>query len=111
MISDLWASILAWADSTHIQEQVADVDYVGLFTNPWFLVPFIVAVFYLLYKQAFKDLILLIIFLAVWWVSGTEYMHTLVIGDELQVGKVLPVLFGGAAVLGFVIYMFFGRSD
>ena len=110
-MSDLWAGFLAWVESTHIQKQVADVDYVGLFTNPWFLVPFIAAVLYLLYKQAFKDLILFAIFLGVWWVSGTEYMNTLVVGDELQVGKVLPVLFGGAAVTGFVIYMFFGRSD
>ncbi len=94
-----------------MREQVANVDYVGLFSNPWFLVPFIAAVAYLLYKQAFKDLVLIVIFVAVWWVSGTEYMATLVVGDELQIGKILPVLFGGAAVLGFVIYMFFGRSD
>lgn len=110
-MSDFLASFLAWVESTHIQEQVADVDYVGLFSNPWFLVPFILAVLYLLYKQSFKDLIIIVIFIGVWWVSGTEYMNTLVVGDELQLTKVLPVLFGGAAVLGFVIYMFFGRSD
>lgn len=110
-MSDFLASFLAWVESTHIQEQVADVDYVGLFSNPWFLVPFILAVLYLLYKQSFKDLIIIVIFIGVWWVSGTEYMNTLVVGDELQISKVLPVLFGGAAVLGFVIYMFFGRSD
>jgi hypothetical protein len=110
-MSDFFGKILAWIESTHIQEQVANVDYVGLFTNPWFLVPFIAAVLYLLYKQSFKDLIVIIIFIGVWWVSGTEYMDTLVVGDELQISKILPVLFGGAAVLGFVVYMFFGRSD
>jgi len=110
-MSDFLGKILAWIESTHIQEQVANVDYVGLFTNPWFLVPFIAIVLYLLYKQSFKDIIIIIIFVGVWWVSGTEYMDTLVVGDELQISKVLPVLFGGAAVLGFVIYMFFGRSD
>ncbi len=110
-MSDFFGKILAWIESTHIQEQVGDVDYVGLFTNPWFLVPFIAIVLYLLYKQSFKDIIIIIIFVGVWWVSGTEYMDTLVVGDELQISKVLPVLFGGAAVLGFVIYMFFGRSD
>ena len=51
------------------------------------------------------------IFIAVWWVSGTEYMQTLVVGEKLQVNKVLPVLFGGAAILGIVIYLLFGRSD
>jgi hypothetical protein len=37
-------------------------------------------------------------------------MQTLVVGDELQINKILPVLFGGAVTLGFIIYMFFGRS-
>jgi hypothetical protein len=29
----------------------------------------------------------------------------------LQMNKVLPVLFGAAAALGFIIYLLFGRSD
>ncbi len=110
-MGDFFAKILTWFESTHLQAQVVDVDYVGLFSNPWFLVPFILIVGYLLYKQAFRDLIVIVAFIAVWWVSGTEYMNTLVIGDELQMNKILPVLFGGAALLGFLIYLFFGRSD
>lgn len=96
--------------ATNLPDQVKDVDFVGLFTNPWFMVPFVAWVIYLVYKQKFKDMILIGIIIAIWWVSGTEYMQTLVVGDELQINKILPVLFGGAAVLGFVIYMFFGRS-
>ncbi len=110
-MSDFLAKFLSFVESTHLQEQVAEVDYVGLFSNPWFLVPFICAVVYLLYKQAFKDLILIAAFCCVWWVSGTDYMSTLVVGNELQIGKILPVLFGGAALVGFIIYLFFGRSD
>jgi len=96
--------------ATNLPDQVKDVDFVGLFTNPWFMVPFVALVIYLVYKQKFKDMIIIGIVIAIWWVSGTEYMQTLVVGDELQINKILPVLFGGAAVLGFVIYMFFGRS-
>ncbi len=110
-MGDFFGNILSWVDSTHVVEQVADVDYVGLFTNPWFMVPFVAVVLYLLWKQSFKDLIVITIFIGIWWVSGTQYMDTLVVGDELQVGKVLPVLFGGAVVVGFVVYIFFGRSD
>ncbi len=105
------SKVMDWIESTHIQEQVADVDYVGLFSNPWFMVPFVLLILYLLYKQSFKDLIVITCFVGVWWVTGTEYMNTLVVGDELQVSKVLPVLFGGAALVGFLIYLFFGRSD
>ena len=96
--------------ATNLPDQVKDVDFVGLFTNPWFMVPFVAWVIYLVYKQKFKDMIIIGIVIAIWWVSGTEYMQTLVVDDELQINKILPVLFGGAAVLGFVIYMFFGRS-
>ena len=110
-MGDFFSKILDFIDSTKVMAQVSDVDYVGLFSNPWFLVPFIALVLYLLYKQNFRDLIIITIFIAVWWVSGTEYMKTLVVGDELQISKILPVLFGGAALAGFVIYLFFGRSD
>ena len=110
-MGDFFAKIWAWAESTHVREQVADVDYVALASNPWFMVPFVALVFYLLYKQAFRDLIIISAFFGVWWASGTEYMHTLVVGDELQISKILPVLFGGAALLGVLIYMLFGRSD
>ncbi len=110
-MGDFFAKIIAWTESTHVREQVAEVDVVGLFSNPWFLVPFVLAVVYCLYKQAWKDIILIGAFLAVWWVSGTPYMDTLVVGNTLQINKILPVLFGGAGLLGFLIYIFFGRSD
>ena len=82
-MADFLNSLLAWFESTHLQQQIKDVDYVGLFTNPWFLVPFVALVLYLLYKQAFRDLILVSLFVAVWWVSGLDYMQTMVVGDEL----------------------------
>jgi hypothetical protein len=65
----------------------------------------------MLYKQNWKDIIIIAIFVAVWWVSGTNYMNSLLVDGEIQINKILPVIFGGAAVLGFVIYLFFGRSD
>ena len=66
---------------------------------------------YLLYKKALRDLVILGAILGMWWASGTPYMQTLVVDGELQINKVLPVLFGGAAVLGLVIYLLIGRSD
>jgi hypothetical protein len=108
---ELFANIKEWFASTHIQEQIKDVDFVGLFTNPWFIIPFVVLIFYSLFRQKWKDLIIIIIFVAIWWVSGTNYMNSLLVNGEIQINKILPVIFGGAAVLGFVIYLFFGRSD
>ncbi len=96
---------------TNIPEQIDTVDVQGLFTNPWFLVPFVTLICYQLYKLAFRDLTIEAVILACWYATGTPYMKSLVVGGNLQVGKVLPVLFGGAFALGFVIYLIFGRSD
>lgn len=106
-----FTKISDWFVSTHLPEQIKDVDYVGLFTNPWFIIPFAILIIYMLYKQKWKDLILTGIFVGIWWVSGTNYMNSLLVNGEISINKILPVVFGGAAVLGFVIYLLFGRSD
>ncbi len=105
-----FSKIGALLQSTHLPAQIKDVDFVGLFTNPWFIIPFAALVGYLIWKQSFNELIVIIIFIGIWWLSGTEYMQTLVVDGELQINKVLPVLVGASAVLGFIIYLFFGRS-
>lgn len=104
-------AFLRWFEGTHLQEQIRDVDAIGLLSNPWFLVPFVALMGYMLYKKAFRDIVILATIMGVWWVSGTEYMQTLVVGDELQISKILPVLFGGAVILGVVIYLLISRSD
>lgn len=106
-----FTNLKEWFAATHLQEQIKDVDFTGLFTNPWFIVPFGLMVGYMLFKQKWKDIIITAIFVALWWVSGTQYMNSLLVNGEIQIEKVLPVIFGGAAVLGFVIYLLFGRSD
>ena len=103
--------LMRWLEETRLPDQIRDVDAIGLFTNPWFLVPFVILIGYLLYKKAFRDMIILAAIVGVWWVSGTEYMQTLVVNGEVQIKKVLPVLFGGAAILGILIYLLISRSD
>jgi hypothetical protein len=109
-VAGFFGVIAEWLDKTNLPQQIAEVDATGLFTNPWFLVPFIALAGYLLWKQAWRDMVIIGLIVGVWYISGTNYMQTLVVGDELQVEKVLPVLFGGAAVLGVIIYLLFGKS-
>ena len=110
-IRPYYDSFMELLQKTQLPEQIQNVDYVGLSTNPWFLVPFILLIGYLIYKKAFRGMIILAILIGLWFASGTEYMQNLVVGDQLQVSKVLPVLFGGAAVIGLLVYIMFGRSD
>ncbi len=98
-------------ESTNIQKQIVEVDYVGLATNPWFMVPFVLWVLYMLFKQRFRGLVILIICGCAWYATGTDYMSSLLVGGEISIDKILPVVFGGAVALGLVIYLLFGRSD
>jgi hypothetical protein len=108
---EIFTNIKEWFGATQIQEQIRDVDFTGLFSNPWFMVPFVLLVCYMVFRQKWKDIIIIAILIAVWWVSGTPYMNSLLVNGEIQINKILPVIFGGAAVLGFVVYILFGRSD
>lgn len=108
---EYWNRITEWFASTHINEQVLDVDYIGLFTNPWFMVPFCILVGYMIFRKQWRDLIILAICILIWWVSGTEYMDSLLVNGEIQIEKILPLVFGGAVLVGLVIYLLFGRSD
>lgn len=107
----IWTKISDWFASTHLNEQVKAVDIVGLFSNPWFIVPFGIMVGYMFFKQKWKDLVIIALIVAVWWISGTPYMDTLLINGEIQIEKILPVIFGGAGVVGLILYLLFGRSD
>lgn len=108
---EIFTKIASWFESTHIDEQLRAVDYIGLFSNPWFLVPFVIMVAYMLYKQRWTQIVITVIGIGVWYFSGTNYAHSLLVNGEIDVNKVLPVMFGGAIVLGFVVYLLFGRSD
>ncbi len=100
-----------WWASTQVPAQISEVDLTGLFTNPYFLVPFICLVGYLLYRQSFKYLVLLVLFIGCWAFTGTQYVQELFTSDGVQLNKVLPLVFGAAGVLAVVVYMFLGRSD
>lgn len=108
---EFFTKIADWFESTHIDEQLRGVDYIGLFTNPWFIVPFVIVVAYMIYKQRWTQIIITGIGLGAWYFSGTNYAQSLLVDGEIDINKILPVMFGGAVALGFVIYLLFGRSD
>lgn len=108
---EFFAKIGDWFESTHIDEQLRNVDYVGLFTNPWFMVPFVALVAWMIYKQKWSRIIITGIGFGVWYFSGTDYARSLLVDGEIDINKILPVMFGGAILLGFVVYLLFGRSD
>lgn len=108
---EIFTKLANWFESTHIDEQLRSVDYIGLFTNPWFFVPFIMMIAHMLYKQRWTQIFITAITVGVWYFSGTNYAQSLLVNGEIDINKILPVMFGGAVLLGLVVYMLFGRSD
>ncbi len=96
--------------STGVPEQLKNVDYLGLLQNPWFIIPVVITLLYLLVKKEFNIIIIIAICVGVWIFSGTNYMNTLIVGGTIQIGKILPVVFGGAVILIVVIYLLINRD-
>lgn len=110
-MEQFFTKVVSFFESTKLTEQFSDHDILAIITNPWFVVPALIFLGYMIYKQSWSDLIILSIIGGVWWVTGLPYMEALIVGDELQLEKILPVVGGGAVALGAIIYLLFGRSN
>ncbi len=109
-MGDLFKKAVDYIQGTKIPEQMSDVDYMGLIQNPWFIIPFVIIVLYMLYKKEFAFFLIMVVCIAIWFSTGTEYMSSLIVGGEIQVGKILPIVFGGAVALIAIIYLALNRD-
>lgn len=107
---EYFKKVVEWIRGTGIPEQVENVDYMALAHNPWFMVPFVGLILYLLYKKEFAIVMIIAICSFCWSMTGTSYMKSLIVGGEIQVNKILPVVFGGAVALGAIIYLLINRD-
>ncbi|MFH1021248.1 MAG: hypothetical protein V1782_11670 [Pseudomonadota bacterium] len=110
-MTEFLGQIVEFLNSTNVLQQIREIDAKGLFTNIWFLVPFIAFVCYNLYKQAMNALIITGLGFGLWLFSGSRYMEGLVVGGQLQLGKVLPVAGVFIGALAIAVYFLFMRSD
>ncbi len=111
-MSEYWASIVASIESTRVFEQFEAFDSVGLFTNPWFLVPFIGLLIYWAIKQEIKNIAILGVAIIVWIFMGSSYVDGLIDARGfIQINKILPIAGVGVGALAIVIYLLFIRSD
>jgi hypothetical protein len=108
---DVLTTIAEFINNTNIPEQFRQVDAGGLFTNPWFLVPFVAFVGYQLYKQSFTTLIIAGVAIGVWLFTGSPMAKDLIVDGQLQIGKILPIAGVGVVALAIIVYFLFMRSD
>ncbi|OGQ99208.1 MAG: hypothetical protein A2505_08050 [Deltaproteobacteria bacterium RIFOXYD12_FULL_55_16] len=110
-MTEFLGQIVDFFNSTNVPQQLREIDARGLFTNPWFLAPFIAFIFYNLYKQALNTLVMTSLGFGLWFFSGSSYMEGLVVNGFLQLDKVLPVAGVFIGALAIAVYFLFMRSD
>ena len=104
-------AVSEFVQGTQVPQQFREVEVKGLFTNAYFLIPFLAVVGHFLFRKAVNSLILLGLGIGVWIISGSPLMQGLVVNGEVQIGKILPVAGVGVVIIAVVIYVVFIRSD
>ena len=103
--------VIDWIVATNVPQQIQEVDAKGLFTNFYFMVPFVLLVGHVMYKQEVNNLVIIALGVGLWIFSGSHFMANLFVDDEMQIGKLLPVLAVWIGAIGVFIYFLFIRSD
>ena len=110
-MAEFLGTVIDFVNSTNVLQQVRAVDGKGLFSNAWFLVPFIAFVGYNLYRQEFNTLIMAALAVGIWLFTGSSYMSGLIVDGQLQLDKVLPVAGTFVVLIGVAVYFLFMRGD
>ncbi|MFO7761731.1 MAG: hypothetical protein ACQES8_01765 [Thermodesulfobacteriota bacterium] len=110
-MADILSLITEFISNTKVLEQIREVQVKALFSNVYFLVPFIGLMIWWLYRLAFKNFILTGLVVGLWLFSGSRFARDFIVGDELQLNKVLPVAGVGVAAIAVIVYILFIRSD
>ncbi|MBU0673851.1 MAG: hypothetical protein KJ950_04340 [Proteobacteria bacterium] len=107
----MFKPLLEFFKSTNIPQQIKEVDYKGLFTNGWFMIPYLAMICWHIYKKDINFIIVILLFSATWAFFGTPYMREILSHDQLQLGDVFPLLLGAVVVLGIIVYIFVFKSE
>ncbi len=110
-IGDFLKPVFNFINDTGVPEQINTIDYNGLFTNPWFMVPLATVIVYEIFRRSLRSVVTIIIFLGVWAFFGTPYMQEILTSDTVGLDKILPLLGGAVILLAVIVYMYFLRSE
>ena len=107
----LFKPLADFITKTGVPDQVENVKYKELFSNAWFLVPYLGMIGWNVYKKQLKTVIVILLFSGSWAFFGTPYMRDIMGRDEISLDAVLPLVGGACAVLGITIYLIFFKSE
>ena len=97
--------------STKVPEQAETFDVKGLFTNYWFLVPYIGMYAWYVYKKAVNSIIIALLLTGAWAFFGTPYAQNIMAQDDIQLDAILPLVAGACTILGIIVYIVFFKDE
>lgn len=103
--------VLDFVVATKVPEQIENINYADLFTNGWFLVPYLAMIAWNVYKRELYSIIIILLLTGSWAFFGTPYMREIMQQDQIQLEAVLPLVGGACAVLGIIVYLIFFKSE
>jgi hypothetical protein len=103
--------VLDFIIDTKVPEQIQEIKYKELFTNGWFLVPYIGILGWNFYKKAVNELIIILLVTGAWAFCGTEYMQDIMGREEIALEAVLPLVAGACTILAVIVYLIFLKDD
>jgi hypothetical protein len=107
----LFRPVVDFFVATGVPEQIENVKYKELFTNGWFLVPYLFLIGWNVYKKQLYTIIIILLFTGSWAFFGTPYMIDIMSRDEISLEAVLPLVGGACTVLAITIYLIFFKSE
>lgn len=106
-----FAPVVDFIVETKVPEQLEKIQYQELFTNGWFLVPYLAWIIWNLYKRQINSLITILLLSGSWVFFGTPYMRNIMNQETIQLGSIIPLVGGACLVLGVIIYIYFFKSE
>lgn len=97
--------------ATKVLKQIEDIDYQALFSNGWFLAPYLALIAWNIYRRQVYSVIIILLFTGSWAFFGTPYMQGILGQEQIQLAAVLPVVGGACLVLGIIIYLIFFKAE
>lgn len=106
-----FAPIVDFIVETKVPEQLENIRYKELAGNPWFLVPYLGWLAWMLFKKQLNTLVIVLLLSGSWAFFGTPYMRGVMGQDQVELGSILPLLIGACTVLGIVVYLLFFKHE
>jgi hypothetical protein len=110
-MEEFYLPILDFCKSTQIPAQIENVDVKGLFSNLYFMLPFLAIVGHTIYQKDYSSLTIGGLAIGIWILTGSEYMQSSSADGTIGMDKLLPILLGGIVIMAIIVYIYFIRSD